>query len=165
MAAITAEHAGNENLVKFLDLIAYSEGTSSSHLTRNSGYDVIVSGKDGPEIFTDYANHPFTNRQPKLIREIPIPRLYSTAAGRYQLLHRYFEPYKLQLHLSDFSPLSQDLIAIQQIREKHALEPIAAGDMHTAISLCSQVWASFPGNTYKQGGKSLDSLVEKFNTL
>lgn len=151
------------NLEKFLDLIAFSEGTSTSSVTKNNGYDVIVSGVDGPEIFTDYLTHPFENREPKTIRLVPL--LKSTAAGRYQLLHRYFDSYKSQLHLPDFSPASQDLIAIQQIKERRALDLIEEGNIADAVRSCSTVWASFPGNAYGQGGKSLDTLVEKFNII
>ena len=38
-------------LKSFLDLVAWSEGTSTSTHTQNDGYDVVVSGVDGPEIF------------------------------------------------------------------------------------------------------------------
>lgn len=51
-----------QNRKAFGDLLAYSEGTSTSPATRNNGYDVIVTGIDGkPEIFTDYSDHPFAH--------------------------------------------------------------------------------------------------------
>ena len=137
----------------FLDLIAFSEGTSTSPITKNNGYDVIVSGVDGPEIFTDYSDHPFANRPPKIIRRDPL--LESTASGRYQLLYRFWVVYKRQLQLPDFSPDSQDAVAIQQIRERKAIQMIADGDIPGAIHACSNLWASLPGNQYAQGGKTL----------
>jgi len=164
MAAITAAVAGSARIAQFLDLIAFSESTSTSLLTCNSGYDVIVTGMYGPEIFTDYADHPFAKgRMPKLIRRIPF--LTSSASGRYQLLVRYWRVYQMQLHLPDFSPLSQDLVAIQQIRERNALHHILSGDIAGAINLCSNIWASLPGNSYGQGGHTMETLLAKYDAI
>ncbi|EDS3867797.1 glycoside hydrolase family 104 protein, partial [Salmonella enterica subsp. enterica] len=47
----------HQNIAAFLDMLAYSEGTANHPLTKNRGYDVIVTGLDGrPEIFTDYSD-------------------------------------------------------------------------------------------------------------
>lgn len=154
MATITGT-----NIPKFLDLIAYSEGTSTSRLTQDDGYDVIVSGATGPEIFTDFSQHPFAGRPAKLVR----PGLESTAAGRYQLLYRYWLSYKMSLKLPDFGPLSQDRIAIQQIKERKALGAIESGDIESAITLCSGTWASFPGNAYGQNAHSMTTLMAEWN--
>ena len=59
-----------------------------------------------------YADHP------RVLVDLPKLKIQSTAAGRYQLLRRYYDAYKKTLGLKDFSPLSQDLIALQQIRER-----------------------------------------------
>ena len=129
----------------FLDCIAWSEGTSRSPITQNNGYDVVVTGVDGPSIFTDYSDHPFAKGLlPVCVRENP--PLYSTAAGRYQLLLRYWAAYRAELHLPDFSPTSQDVVAIQQMKERGAVAHIAAGDIQGAINACSNIWASFPNN-------------------
>lgn len=148
------------SLSKFLDLIAFSEGTSTSRLTVNNGYDVIVTGVDGQEIFTDYTDHPFFNRPPKLIRVNP--PLHSTAAGRYQILYRWWRPYRAQLDLPDFSPASQDAVAIQQIKERYAIDMILAGNIEGAITACSNIWASFPGNNYGQNAHSMGTLLDKY---
>ena len=68
-------------------------------------YDVIVGG----ELFTDYSDHPR-----KLVTLNP--KLKSTGAGRYQLLSRWWDAYRKQLGLKDFSPKSQDAVALQQIK-------------------------------------------------
>jgi muramidase (phage lysozyme) len=174
MATISAAAAGSANVPKFLDLVGRSEGTSTDRLTQNDGYDVIVSGVDGPEVFTDYSDHPFANgRAPKIIRPATAATtaLVSTASGRYQVLCRYFEVYKQELKLPDFSPLSQDLVAIQQIKERRDANQVSAythilnGDIETAISLCSGIWASMPGNTYGQGGNSMTALMTVWSSL
>ena len=163
MAAITADQAGGDALVKFLDLIAFSEGTSTNAHTQNNGYDVIVGGVDGHHEFTDYSDHPFSGGRPAIV--INHSGLTSTAAGRYQLLARFYPVYKNQLDLPDFGPVSQDKIALQQIRERHAIPDILAGNIQSAIEKCSNIWASFPGNDYGQGGKGMAALLDHFQNL
>ena len=171
MPVITPDQAGGANVCAFLDMLAFSEGTSTHPLTQHDGYDVIVTSVDGPAVFTDFTQHPFyaplgqEARGAQLIRR-PCEQwpkgLYSTASGRYQVLCHYFETYKLNLRLPDFSPLSQDKVAIQQMRERGALVSLAAGDIETAIRQCAPIWASLPGNDYHQGGKTLAELVSSW---
>lgn len=153
-AVISVEQARGANLVHFLNLIAYSEGAS---------YNTIVTGISGPETFSDFSRHPFETRPPQVVRRDPL--LTSTAAGRYQLLLRYWKVYKEQLHLPDFSPLSQDLVALQQIHERRATDLIREGKIEDAIRACSNIWASFPNNNYGQGGKSMEQLLQKYAEL
>lgn len=150
----------------FLDLIAWSEGTGHSTLTQNRGYDVLVTGVNGPAVFTDYSQHPLTVHG-VLVRPAhdDQPALWSTAAGRYQVLRKTWEQYRGQLNLPDFSPLSQDRIAVQILMETRAHAAIEQHNIRQAISLCSHIWASFPGNSYGQGGHSMDTLVSEWNTL
>lgn len=132
----------------FLDMIAYSEGTDNGKQpTKDHGYDVLVGGGN----FDSYADHP---------RELVTLRggLASTAAGRYQLLSRYFDAYKKQLGLKDFSPASQDAIALQQIKECGALPDINAGNFDAAVHKCAHIWASLPSAGYGQHENSLASL-------
>jgi muramidase (phage lysozyme) len=148
------------NEVAFLRMIAWSEGTLEHPLTKCGGYDVIVTGVDGkPEIFSNYSDHPFAFRPPKRLNQ---EGLFSTASGRYQLLFKYFEAYKKSLHLPDFSPKSQDIIALQQIKECGAINNINSDNISQAIRQCSNIWASLPGNSYGQRQNELDNLVEKF---
>jgi muramidase (phage lysozyme) len=151
-------------LKAFLDLIAWSEGTN---LGLDDGYGMIVSGIDGPHSFTDYSDHPFApqfSRAPVIVRKQPL--LESTAAGRYQLLYRWWNPYKAMLRLPDFTPASQDAVAIQQIKEKAGLELIADLNIEGAIIACSNIWASLPGNSYGEpGGHSMESLLEQYKVL
>lgn len=144
----------------FLATIAVSEGTSTSPATDNDGYDVIVTGNDGiPEVFTLYKDHPFaTGRKPKTISRDG--KLKSTASGRYQLLYRWWKPYKKMLGLTDFSPASQDAVAIQQIKERGALADIDAGRFDEAVAKCCNIWASLPGAGYGQHENKLEKLRE-----
>ncbi|MES2587025.1 MAG: glycoside hydrolase family 104 protein [Pseudomonadota bacterium] len=128
-------------------MIGVSEGTSTCKATKHDGYDVIVGGGT----FTDFSNHPHI-----LVKLND--RLSSTAAGRYQLLGKYFDAYKVQLSLHDFSPASQDAIALQQIKECHALEDIEAGRFTSAVQRCAHIWASLPGANYGQHENKIEAL-------
>lgn len=151
----------SKNLKAFLDMLAWSEGTSTSPVTKNNGYDVIVTGIDKkPEVFTDYADHPFNKgRKSKVINS---KGLTSNASGRYQFMLKDWAHYKAQLGLKDFGPTSQDLWAIQLIRERKALPDIEAGNIASAISKCSNIWASLPGAGYNQPEHPVEKLIAQY---
>ena len=130
-----AKKAGVEDEInnqrKAFDMLAWSEGIDNGRQkTRNHGYDVIVGG----ELFTDYSDH--------LGKLVTLnPKLKSTGAGRYQLLSScWWDAYRKQLGLKDFSPKSQDAVALQQIKERGALPMIDRGDIRQAIDRCSVYW-------------------------
>lgn len=135
----------HQNMAAFLDMIAYSEGTSGHG---DDGYNIVV----GYGTFNSYEDHP------RRIVALPKLGVSSTAAGRYQLLYRYFTAYKNQLDLEDFSPESQDAIAIQQIKECKAIKDIEAGRLAVAIAKCKRIWASFPGSGYGQPERSFKDV-------
>ncbi len=137
------------NMSAFLDMIAFSEGTADHG---DDGYNVIVGGS----LFNNYDDHP---------RElIDLPRLgiKSTAAGRYQLLARYYDAYKSQLDLPDFSPESQDAIAVKQIHERGAIDDIDEGRFAVAVSKVHNIWASLPGAGYQQHENTIERLQEAY---
>lgn len=72
--------------------------------------------------------------------------------------------FSLRLH-GGFTPENQDRVALQQIRERLALEDIKAGRIADAIAKCSSIWASFPGNTYGQNPHRLDKLMAQWAKL
>ena len=89
----------------FLDMLAWSEGTDNGRQkTRNHGYDVIVGRR---AIY-------WLLRSPSQTCHAD-PKLKSTGAGRYQLLSRWWDAYRKQLGLKDYSK-SQDAVALQQIK-------------------------------------------------
>lgn len=150
------------NRKAFLDMIALSEGTSTSPATKCNGYDVIVTGIDGkPEVFTDFSTHPFANgRPPKIINK---EGLKSDAAGRYQQMLKYWPFYQRNLKLPDFGPASQDRIAIQLIGECRALVLIDAGRFADAVFACRSRWASLPGAGYAgQHENTIEALQEAY---
>lgn len=163
MPVITPERAGGKNRCAFLDMLAVSELGPLLGVSDN-GYNVIVgsvyskSGNHKLDLFTDYRNHP---RKLVTLEKLGIK---STAAGRYQILARFYDVYKAQLKLPDFSPLSQDLIALQLMKECRAFEPLDRGDIEAAITRCKSRWASLPGAGYKQNEHTMDYLVRAYTT-
>lgn len=157
MPRISANLIGGPNVAAFLDMLAVSEiGIPLLHAS-DDGYNVIVgSTASNPTLFPSYAKHPNVR--------IFIPRIkdYSTAAGRYQLLNRYYEAYRKSMKLVDFRPESQDRIAVQQIRERKALDDIVAGRFDVAVSKCRNIWASLPGAGYGQHENNLEALAVAF---
>ncbi|MDF3837164.1 glycoside hydrolase family 104 protein [Cupriavidus basilensis] len=144
------------NIRAFLDTIAVSELGRALLAKSDNGYNVLVgSTPAAPMLFGSYADHP---RRLIQIR----PGLASTAAGRYQLLARWYDPYRKLLGLRDFSPASQDRIAVQQIRERLALPLIAAGRFDEAVARVRNIWASLPGAGYGQNEHSLDYLRDVY---
>lgn len=144
MPKITPDQAGGQNVCALLDTLAVSEIGAKLLAQSDNGYNVLVGG----QLFASYADHP----------DIYNARFNSTAAGRYQLLYRWWAPYKSLLKLTDFSPLSQDLVAIQQIKERHGYGLIQAGHFDEAIVAVSNIWASLPGAGYGQHENELGAL-------
>jgi muramidase (phage lysozyme) len=159
MPTISAAQAGGSNRVAFLHAITCSEiGPALMALTQG-GYSCLVGATpEHPLTFPSFADHP----------NIFNAALDSTAAGAYQLLHlfwadrtvngRVVHGYKTMLNLPDFSPLSQDKVALQQIRECNALPDIDDGNFAHAVASCSRIWASLPGSPYGQHENAISVL-------
>ena len=161
MARLSESLAGGRNALAFLDMLGWSEGTSTSPATAMNGYDVIVTGIDRkPEVFKDFTDHPFAKgRASKVINS---KGLTSNASGRYQQMLKDWPHYKALLKLPDFSPISQDLLALQHIRECRALPDVLAGRIETAIAKCRNIWASLPGAGYGQREHRLEDLLKQY---
>jgi len=127
----------NKNVSAFLMAIRHCEGTS-----RSTGYKTLFGGK----LFSSFADHPNI--------KVPYKNTYSTAAGAYQFLYRTWLKHKVILGLPDFSPASQDKAAINEIREKSALQNIIDGKIDLALDKVKKVWASLPGAGYNQPEKT-----------
>lgn len=153
MCTVTPEQAGNLNVCAFLDMIAHSEIGDDLLAASDDGYNVIVGSTAAkPILFAGYLDHPHRLIGPPLVSPA------SSAAGRYQLLGRYWDVYRVQLRLRDYGKLSQDLVAIQQIRESLALPDLAAGDLQGAVAKCAHIWASLPGSPYGQHVNDYEDL-------
>ena len=149
MARISAVDAGGVNVLAFLDMLAWSEGTSTIK-SSDDGYNVLVGGK----LFHDYSKHP------RVL--VPLPRygINSTAAGRYQFLARTWDAIVNNYGFKGrFIPEAQDLAAIKLLTECGALQLIKAGRIPQAIAKAAPIWASLPGAGYGQREHKLAALL------
>lgn len=147
---------GTSNMQAFLATIAWSEIGEMAH-RKDRGYSIIVGSRPGRIIkMKDYCDHPRVSVQLS-------KKLWSTAAGRYQILERTFDAYRRELSLPDFSPASQDAIAHRLIAERGATELIYAGEIEEAITRVNKIWASLPGAGYGQNENSLEKLLSYYN--
>jgi len=130
-------------------MLSVSEGTFNHG---DNGYNILVGGGT----FDSYKDHP------RIVLNLPNLGIKSSAAGRYQILARYYDAYKKQLNLPDFSPKSQDLIALQLIRECKALADIDAGRFADAAYKCRSRWASLPSSGYGQHENKIEQLLAAY---
>ncbi len=146
----------NQNEQAFLDMIAWSEIGPGLLAVSDNGYNVLVgSTADHPHLFPSYADHPR--------KLIDLGHgLKSTAAGRYQLLARYFDAYRRLLNLEDFLPDAQDAIALQQIKERGAGDDVRAGRFEVAVDKVKNIWASLPGAGYNQHEHKMADLEKAY---
>lgn len=108
----------NKQRKAFLDMLAWSEGTDKAgQPTKNRGYDVIVGGS----LFTDYSDHP------RKLVNLPKLGIKSTASGRYQLLAKWWDAYRKQLGLKDFSPASQDQWPCSKLKSVELCRSLTTG--------------------------------------
>lgn len=161
MPRITEAAAGGQNVLAFLDMLAWSE-LGEDYLERSdNGYNVIVTGTDGKlELFTDYSTHPFASGRKS--KSVNTKGLTSNACGRAQFMLKDWVHYRDLLKLQDFGPLSQDLWAIQLIKERRALDDVKAGRIVDAVAKCRNIWASLPGAGYNQREHKIEDLLAHF---
>lgn len=133
-------------LSAFLATIRWAEtGTSEPESYRK----LVFNGT-----FDDFSTHP----QKKQCAPINGKNVCSTAAGAYQMLNKSWQDLAPKLNLKDFSPESQDKMAIEYIRRNNALNDVEAGKFDTAVCKVGRVWASFPCNSYGQPQRPLAKL-------
>lgn len=151
------------NLRAFLDAIAVFESEPGP-----DGYRRLYA-RQGRRYFDSFDVHPAEGGWPgeRLPDEQCIaagfkPGCVSTAAGRYQITLSTYRRVAPRLGITDFTPQSQDALAIELIREKDALELVETGRVEQAIARLRRVWASMPAAGYQQREHSLDRWVQAY---
>lgn len=126
--------------------------------TGTSGYEsyrkLVFNGT-----FNDFSTHPKI-RQCALINA---KNVCSTAAGAYQMLDISWNDLQPDLGLKDFTPPSQDKMAIEYIRRNKAIDDVESGNFEMAACKVGKVWASFPCNDYYQHPRSVEELRNYYN--
>lgn len=139
----------------------------------------VSSGDDyqtfyGGSLFWDLSDHPTnTGEMPgvPLSAQMCINAGFSdgvcvsTAAGAYQITRPTWNEIRDYggTHLPDFTPESQDVAALRLLSKIGALPLIDAGNIQAALPKIGTRWASIPGAIGKQGQRSMDFALSKFN--
>ena len=115
----------NNQRKAFLDMLAWSEES----ITDVRKPEIMVMTSLSGELFTDYSDHPrkLVTPNPKLNQQAPDATSFFPVA----------DAYRKQLGLKDFSPKSQDAVALQQIMERGALPMIDRGDIRQAPTVAA----------------------------
>lgn len=129
----------NVNLRAFLALIQHTEGTDKFP----NAYKVMFTGK----VFNDLSKHPNVLNVSGRYR--------STAAGAYQFLKGTYD----SLKMPNMLPYSQDLGAVQLLKNVGAYDFVIAGNFPAAINRANKIWASLPNSPYGQPTKKLSEVL------
>ena len=132
------------NVKKFLDFLGRAEGAD---------YNTIVGGSK----FSDFRAHP-------RIVGLRTAEGSSTAAGKYQIVGTTYDEIAPKLGIRDFTPDSQDKIAVELIRRKGALEDVRNGNFDAAIGKLGGTWASLPSSPYSQPKRSAEWVAKELNS-
>lgn len=133
----------------FLEVISWAEGTGGA-----DGYRTHF----GYEKFDDFSDHP---------RKVKSADGYrSDAAGKYQAMSFTWDRIVKKIGLKDFSPQSQDLFAIELLKECGAYDLIMQGNIEAAIIAAAPTWASLPRqdgtSAYDQPVKPMPALLQRY---
>lgn len=118
------------NVKAFLKFIRYAEHKREDDLV----YYQIFGNK---QTFSD------TSKHPNIL--VHAWGRSSTAAGAYQILYKTWKEAMEKGIVRDFTPASQDAIAIWKLKSRHAITYVQAGDVEKAIPLLRKEWTSMPG--------------------
>lgn len=139
------KYRDNPNVQAALTVISKAEGTFGQG---DNGYNVSFGGAT----FDDYSTHP--NMQ-KGFTETTGRKNTSGAAGKFQIIKPTYDALTKQLGTGgDFSPETQDLMAIELLRQRGALDKIMSGDIAGGLDRVNSVWASLPGSPHPQSTRT-----------
>lgn len=130
------------NVRKFLDFLGAAEGAT---------YNTIVGGGT----FSSYDRHP--GKVGLVTKDGP-----STAAGKYQITKTTYDDVAPKLGITDFSPASQDKIALYLMQRNGSLDDVRSGNYEAAISKNGGTWASLPSSPYNQPKRSPEWVNKYF---
>lgn len=119
----------NPNVSAFLKAVAEAEGGGY-----NFKYGAVRGKRNDPWRFTDMSTHPG-----------PGSGGQSTAAGMYQItIDTWRDHAGKNMGLTDFTPRTQDLIAVDLLRHLGIIDKINAGDIAGAMPRAAGRWSALP---------------------
>lgn len=123
------EYLKNQNVRAYLTAISLAEGGDY-----NLKYGGVIGKKNDKWRITDFSTHPGPGIDGK-----------TTASGRYQINRANWQENGIKkMGLNDFSADTQDLIAVESIRQVHAIDDVIKGDIAEACRKTARVWAAIP---------------------
>lgn len=131
----------DENRAIFLAMIRRFEA--------NDRYDVMYGNRP----IASFADHP---RQYWPINLPGYEGKTSSAAGAYQFIVSTWDEQRKRTPVPDFSPQSQDIMALGLLAYDGALPYIDRGDFETATRIASRRWASLP---YSKAGQNPQTVA------
>lgn len=138
-------------IAAFLATIRWAETGTSGY---SSYHKLVFNGT-----FDDFSTHPRVRQCARVSGK----NVCSTAAGAYQMLDISWNDLQPNLGLKDFSPPSQDKMAVEYIRRNKAVDDVESGNFEMAACKVGKVWASFPCNDYEQHPKTMEELRNYYN--
>lgn len=154
--AYLQEALSNKNVQAALMAIRKCEGTSSQ-----DGYRFLFGSKPTNAIrFTGFAAHP--NIKKDYVDKAGA-KIITTAAGAYQIIKKTYELLCMKYGFSDFSPTTQDLMAVSLLDSENVLKQVMAGNFFKpeVLDKLNNQWASLPMAGYNQPEKSI-ATVKKY---
>lgn len=149
----------NPYIAAALDMIAASEIGSAAN-EAGGGYDVMF----GFDRASDLSQHPgkkTTYTDPSTGKQVT-----TSAAGRFQIIGPTAKSISQRLGLKDFSPESQELMALYLIVETGAADDLMRGDLQSAMGKLGTKWAALPGSSIAHSPdqtRSWEFAYGKFN--
>lgn len=141
----------NANIKAFIGAIAIAEGGDY-----NLKFGGIKGKKNDKWQFSDYSTHPGAGSDGR-----------TTAAGMYQINKDTRKEMAGKMGLTDFSPETQDLIAVELLRSTGVIDEIIFGNVDKALSAASRRWAALPqgpgkGSRYNQPYMKYEDLIATY---
>lgn len=122
-------------------------------------YSVLYGGGH----FSDFSRHP--NVRVPFTNPATGKADFSTAAGAYQINFPTYVDFAARMGVSDFTPETQDAMALAILRNLGAVRALENNDVPLAFTLAGRRWASMPGSTAQQGAKSINTVVAFYNSV
>ena len=161
------ELADDPQVKAFLYMIRRAEHTEADVRT-GMDYATFYGGTR----FTDLSDHPVNTGELQPVKLSPAMcraagyasgNCVTTAAGAYQFTRPTWNRYRAQEpRLPDFSARSQDIAAARLLRDLGVERLLRLGDFQGAVYRASSTWASLPGSTAGQGGRTLAQVAQAF---
>jgi muramidase (phage lysozyme) len=127
-------------------------------------YFILQNKLNGKKYFSDTSTHPYANELDKA----------GSFSGAYQIRHGTWNEQVQKFGLpSDFSPLTQDRMAVSLIEVRGALGDVRKGNIEEAVNALGREWSSLPSGkdvrTEKRNGASyklsITDLIERYNSF